>query len=94
MTDVWVVRNRHGDIVYFAVSRPTEKMDGWTVTRETLLTPESAAVIEKAKRQADAGRRWETCTCGGRCAHEINYEMACSDTDFAVSTLRALEGDA
>jgi hypothetical protein len=53
-----------------------------------------AAVIEAAKRQADAGRRWETCTCGGRCAHEINYEMACSDTDFAVSTLRALEGDA
>jgi hypothetical protein len=94
MTDVWVVRNRHGDIVYFAVFRPTEKMDGWTVTRETLLTPESAAVIEKAKRQAEAGRRWETCTCGGRCAHEINYEMACSDTDFAVSTLRVLEGDA
>jgi hypothetical protein len=53
-----------------------------------------AAVIEKAKLQSDAGRRWETCTCGGRCAHEINYEMACSDTDFAVSTLRALEGDA
>ena len=52
------------------------------------------AVIEAAKRQADAGRRWETCTCGGRCAHEINYEMACSDTDFSVSTLRALEGDA
>jgi hypothetical protein len=63
---------------------------------ETLKTQIAAerAVIEAAKRQADAGRRWETCTCGGRCAHEINYEMACSDTDFAVSTLRALEGDA
>jgi hypothetical protein len=57
-----------------------------------------AAVIEAAKRQADAGRRWETHSCdsyeGGQCAHEINYERACNDTDFAVTTLRALEGDA
>ncbi len=77
----------------FALAPVKQKADS-TLPRETLLTPESEAVIEKAKLQADAGRRWETCTCGGRCAHEINYEIACSDTDFAVSTLRALEWDA
>jgi hypothetical protein len=102
MSDVWVVRDGLEEV---QAAFPTEKAavnytHGWvgdgllSITRETLLTPEMEAVIEKAKRQADAGRRWETCTCGGRCAHEINYEMACSDTDFAVSTLRAVEGDA
>ena len=49
MSDVWVVRNRHGDIVQTYHEEPYEQPDGYTVTRETLLTPAHAAVIEAAK---------------------------------------------
>jgi flagellar basal body rod protein FlgC len=49
MSDVWVVRNRHGDIVQTCHDEPHEQPDGWTTTRETLLTPEMAALIEAAK---------------------------------------------
>jgi hypothetical protein len=53
MSDVWVVRNRHGDIVQTYHDEPYEQPDGWTTTRETLLTPEMAAVIAAAKALMD-----------------------------------------
>jgi hypothetical protein len=56
MSDVWVVRNRHGDIVQTYHEEPYEQPDGWTTTRETLLTPEMAAVIAAAKAYADTPR--------------------------------------
>jgi hypothetical protein len=56
MTNVWVVRNRHGDIVQTYHEEPYEQPDGWTTTRETLLTPEMAAVIEAAKAFFDLPR--------------------------------------
>lgn len=54
MSAVWVVRNRHGDIVQTYHDEPYEQPDGWTVTRETLLTPAQAAVLEAAGAFVDA----------------------------------------
>jgi hypothetical protein len=48
MSVIWVVRNRHGDMVQIYHGEPYLP-EGWTVTRETLLTPEMAAVIAAAK---------------------------------------------
>jgi hypothetical protein len=56
-------------------------MDGWTVTRETLLTPESAAVIEAAKAFRDS-------------AHvSSEWHTAIDRLEDAVDALRVLEGD-
>ena len=50
VSDVWVVRNRHGDIVQTYHDEPHGQREGLTVTRETLLTPAHAAVIALVKR--------------------------------------------
>jgi hypothetical protein len=76
MSDVWVVRNRHGDMVQIYNGEPYEQPDGWTVTRETLLTPEMAAVIEAAKA-------WK---------QNPNNPLVRYDLHDAVAALRAVEG--
>jgi hypothetical protein len=86
MNTVWVVRNRHGDIVYFAACLPTEKIDGWTVTRETLLTPAQAAVVEAAKAIRDVPFTYQF--------GSEHWIQAFDKLDIAVTALRALEGDA
>lgn len=48
MTAVWVVRNRHGDIVHIASQEPYGQPASYTVTRETILSPAHAAVIAAA----------------------------------------------
>lgn len=49
MSAVWVVRNRHGEMVgVHYEEEPYEQPSGWTISRETLLTPAHAAVIRDA----------------------------------------------
>jgi hypothetical protein len=81
MSDVWVVRNRGGDIVQITDYEPWEQPDGWKTTRETLLTPEMAAVIAAAKA-------W---------AYSDGSEFGLEESEklfSAVNALRAVEGDA
>jgi hypothetical protein len=58
MSDVWVVRNREGEVMRVVLREfdavATVGEFGGTVTRETLLTPAQAAVIEAAKALVDA----------------------------------------
>ena len=53
MNTVWVVRNREGEVMRVVLREfdavATVGEFGGTVTRETLLTPAHAAVIEAAK---------------------------------------------
>lgn len=52
LKDVWVMRNPTGHVHVITEMDPTggdPLAFGWTVTRETLLTPEQAAVIAAAK---------------------------------------------
>jgi hypothetical protein len=87
MTDVWVVRNRHGDIVQTYHEEPYEQPDGWTVTRETLLTPEMTAVIEAAKAMVGVVHP-------PKIENYREYMAALDNLVAAVTALRALEGDA
>jgi hypothetical protein len=61
MSAVWVVRNREGEVMRVVLREfdavATVGEFGGTVTRETLLTPAQAAVIEAAKAWAEAA--WE-----------------------------------
>ncbi len=81
MSDVWVVRNRGGDIVQITDYEPWEQPEGWTTTRETLLTPEMAAVIEAVKAWAYSE------------GSEFGLEE-CEKLLSAVNTLRAVESGA
>ena len=60
MSAVWVARHPNGALC--AISSTEEGalsnalQFGWTVTRETLLTPEQAAVLEAAKAFCDKPR--------------------------------------
>jgi hypothetical protein len=85
MSDVWVVRNRHGDIVQTYHEEPYEQPDGWTTTRETLLTPEMAAVIAAAKACVTS-EEWSE---DGMVMYTADM-IALAD---AVEALRAVEGD-
>jgi hypothetical protein len=83
MSDVWVVRNRGGDIVQITDYEPWEQPDGWTTTRETLLTPEMAALIEAAKAEV----MW--CLANPH-DHDSKYWPPMVDAAYA---LWAVEGD-
>lgn len=48
MSAVWVMRNRHGDIVKASHCEMYEPPSSWTVTYETLLTDNQRAVIQIA----------------------------------------------
>ncbi len=99
MSAVWVVRdatlNRQAVFLYEHPARHiADRNNGFTVTRETLLTPAQAAVIAAAKAQADAGKVHMDCECDqGQCDHFFLYTDAAQRTDVAVATLRAQEGE-
>jgi len=89
MSDVWVVRD---DLEEVQAAFPTEKAaanytHGWvgdgllSITRETLLTPAQAAVIEAAKAFRDS-------------ATNLQLVVANARLEDAVDALRVLEGDA
>ncbi len=97
MIGVWVVRDALSDI---QAAFPTEKAavdythkwvgDGLiTVTRETLLTPAQAAVLEAAKAWRSA---WLIATRIGSKEGVQLLESRCTALDEAVTTLRAQEG--
>jgi hypothetical protein len=87
MSDVWVVRNRGGDIVQITDYEPWEQPDGWTTARETLLTPEMAAVIAAAKALRDV-------PFSGSPIDAAAWTVAFDNLDIAVAALRAVEEDA
>jgi len=87
MIDVWVVRNRHGDMVHIQPGKPYTQPDGWTATRETLLTPEMAAVIAAAKAMVDV-------IAPPKDSNYQEYQAAAGELYVRVGVLRALEGDA
>ena len=64
----------------------TYSCDGFTLTRETLLTPAHAAVIEAAKALRD--------TADNRQVEAIELILAIDRLEDAVDALRALEGNA
>ena len=86
MTAVWVVRDKDGelDAAFTKEFRAVAYMGqhyvgGVTVTRETLLTPAHAAVIEAAKAWTTDQRGW---------LKPLDEALA-----QAVDTLRELEGE-
>ena len=86
MSAVWVVRNRHGDIVHISSQEPYEQPASYTVTRETILTPAHAAVIDAAKAMDDVIRHPKICNY-----HE--YISARNGLLAAVASLRELEAE-
>ena len=88
MSAVWITRRPDGSIYAAHECDPTggdPLAFGWTVTRETLLTPEQAAVIAAAKAFADAHG-----------AARPDYAVIRDALDTLVdtaTTLRAQEGE-
>jgi len=73
----------------------TYSCDGFTLTRETLLTSARAAVVEAAKAQLKAADALRTHSCILEiCIHDKEHTRACIRVEDAVTALRALEGDA
>ena len=90
MSAVWVVRDDGGNVVRVAprehVAVAIAAEFGGTVTRETLLTPAHAAVIEAAGVMAYAISEIEK--------HSYDeYKAASINLVAAVATLRELEGE-
>jgi hypothetical protein len=86
MSVIWVVRNRHGDMVQIHHGEPYEQPDGWTTTRETILTPEMAAVIAAAKA-------WAGVVYPPKSENYRESMTALDNLVVAVAALRAVEGD-
>ena len=94
MSAVWVVRNREGRVCAFTLTEDDAFLwrlgsdQTYTLTRETLLTPAQAAVVEAAKAAYSAldGLALEEAYCGGQVADEV---LALLDS---LVTLRAQEG--
>ena len=87
--EVWVMRNPTGHVHVITEMDPTggdPLAFGWTITRETLLTPEMAAVIAAAKLVVE---RWEFAM--GRSSYPPLPEVE-AQLITAVTTLRAQEG--
>jgi hypothetical protein len=95
MNAVWVVRD---DLEEVQAAFPTEKAaanytHGWvgdgllSITRETLLTPAQAAVIEAAKAMVGVVHP-------PKIENYREYMAALDNLVAAVTALRALEGDA
>ena len=90
MSAVWVARHPNGALC--AISSTEEGalsnalQFGWTVTRETLLTPEQAAVIAAAKVYCEASTR-------NGAFQLTDAERARPKLCAAVTTLRAQEGE-
>ena len=85
MSAVWVVRNRHGDIVSLELYEPYEQPDGWTVTAAALASV--ADVLQSAEAMADLMRR-----TGWRGEFTVEYLDARDWFIRAVATLREQEG--
>ena len=89
LKEVWVMRNPTGHVHVITQRDPTggdPLAFGWTITRETLLTPEQAAVIEAAKVYCEASTR-------NGAFQLTDAERARPKLCAAVTTLRAQEGE-